>query len=123
VDVQRVRLTGTDHPEPGVWLPGMQGDTLRARWLERLTRATDLVGTGVGNGALLDSLLAWRVGVAAGSALVTPLDSAIDLVRAGRDPRSMLQRMATSVTGPWRSAEGVEPLRDRDVGGGGGGAK
>jgi hypothetical protein len=108
IDVNKVRLTGSVHPDPGPWSPAEIGDSLRTRWTGRLVILPDLARPRAGTTApLLDSLLAWRVETPSSSSLVAPLDSAIDLVRAKQDPRRALSWLAAIVTGGWRSAEGL----------------
>jgi hypothetical protein len=123
VDVARVRLSGTDHPDPSSRIPGVARDTLAIRLLARLT-AMDQLLAGSDEmptarsqdsrwAAALDSLVVLRVEtLAARPQVATALGRAIDAIRADRDPRAALNDVRARITGPPTAATG---LREGEV--------
>jgi hypothetical protein len=119
VDVGHVRLSGTDHPDPGPRTPG-RPDTTAVHWLARLGRVGRILASTRPPGsqpqlnearqAALDSLVVLRVEVLETQpALAAALTRTIEAIRVGRDATPALDQARTLLADPVTSATGLSP--------------
>jgi hypothetical protein len=114
VDVDRIRLSGTDRPDPSARSPG-RADTGDTRWLARLVGIAHLLEPGPDSlqasalcSAAVDSLVVLRVAVlSTRPELGGALTRAIDAIHTGRDPRPALGRARALLTDPATTSTGL----------------